>query len=94
MKRERTTGAKMLDWTLRPREFCLHLLSRCHRVPIPLNNSCIRVTDAVTDRVTGDSKLCLVKKKIMEIDLTSTICVKLKAKRLLLCGLQKWKMFV
>ncbi len=32
MKRERTTGAKMLDWTLRPREFCLHLLSRCHRV--------------------------------------------------------------
>ncbi len=49
MKRERTTGAKMLDWTLRPREFCLHLLSRCHRAPIPLNNSYIRVTDAVTD---------------------------------------------
>ena len=62
MKRERTTGAKMLDWTLRPHEFCPYLLSRCRRVPIPLNNSCIRVTDAVTDRVTGDIKFRLVKK--------------------------------
>ena len=56
MKRERTTGAKMLDWTLRPHEFCLFLLSRCHRAPIPLNNSCIRVTDAGDRWVKGDSK--------------------------------------